>query len=154
MATRTQRRTQTRQQIRRGRQSYKRQELERYRTEFQKRATKEGYRIGPVALAREERQARRSLSRITHGRIVPSSWINDVIWDEKTGITIMYTKTGGKYKYRIPRDIYERWRKGDASCRTIDRRSKFRKRFWPGKNPSAGAFFDQHIRGHKEYEVK
>jgi hypothetical protein len=42
---------------------------------------------------------------------VVSSWISDLTYDEEKGCTIMTTKTGKQYPFRMNKDKYESWHK-------------------------------------------
>ena len=76
--------------------------------------------------------------------LIKSSWINYLFYNDQGNVIARFN--GVNYTiYKVPFLVYQGWRDGEAACKTWDT-SKL-KRWKPGKSPSRGAFYDQHIKG-------
>jgi hypothetical protein len=124
---------------------------EAIRTQYRKRFARELVRQDePITFGRLARQAiheRRSATRIQERRGLTSSFIDSLEYDELSGYAYVYMKNGSSYRYaNVPRRVFMAWKAGRATCKTDDHR-KWRKRWWIGKTPSLGAFYNQKIKG-------
>lgn len=95
-------------------------------------------------------QQRRAASAIQSGRLIPSSWIFGLSRDLQ-GYVYMDTP-GQLYKSQkiIPLDIFNDWKRGAATCITTD--TGLIKRWWRGKTPSLGAYYNKNIRGKYKFD--
>lgn len=81
-------------------------------------------------------EARAALTRI------PSSFITDLKYDVFTQTLSVFIQ-GRPYLYpNITASTYLAFEQGRAACRTKDKRG----RWWPGKFPSLGAYYNQYIK--------
>lgn len=78
------------------------------------------------------------------GRKLKSSFVDYLEYDSDTN-NVHVTLSGRKYTFmNVPPSIFNAWRKGAATCTTDDTGKK--KRWWIGKTPSLGAFFNTYIK--------
>lgn len=90
-------------------------------------------------------QERRAASAIQSGRMIPSSWISTIAQDMQGYIYVTMSGVLFKSSVTIPISIFDDWKEGKATCITTD--SGIIKRWWRGKTPSLGAYYNKHIRG-------
>jgi len=100
---------------------------------------------GRKAFLHQKVHQRRAATAIQQGRIIPSSWIFGLIQLDTGYVIVRMGTRNYKSETPIPREIFERWSSGKATCRTND--TGLIKKFWIGKTPSLGAFFNKEIRG-------
>ena len=77
-----------------------------------------------------------------HGYKLPSSFVDVLEYDRMTSQVRVIL--GGKpyIFYEVPATVFERFYAGEAMCKTADRYW----RWWKGKYPSLGAFFNGYIK--------
>ena len=101
-----------------------------------------------VKRKKPRRQGKRQLTTIDqHAGIrglLKSSWISYLFYNDNGHVNARFN--GVNYTvFDVPFSVYQRWRDGDAKCKTWD--TSRLKRWRPGKSPSLGAFYDQNIKG-------
>ena len=82
--------------------------------------------------------------------LMDSSWIKGLDYDPMTKIATTIFRLHSYNFHAIPKRVFDRWYLGMASCMTDD--ASDLKRWWVGKTPSLGAFFNQQINGRYAYE--
>lgn len=126
---------------------------EQYRKRFTKGLAREEVGVTFGRLTRQAIHERRSATRVQRGRRLQSSFIAMLEYDEISGYATVYMKNGSSYRYaNVPRRIFQAWKAGRATCKTDDHR-KWKKRWWIGKTPSLGAFYNQKIKGKYTMEI-
>lgn len=94
-------------------------------------------------LKRRKRQKRRLTKQRKEGFKIDSSWVHELRYfmEERKVWTLF---NGKKYTYfNIPQAVFTSWWEGAATCITDDTEKS--KRWFVGKTPSLGAFFNSNI---------
>ena len=77
------------------------------------------------------------------GKDLSSSFVSQLDYNTENG-DVDVVLSGKKYRFfNVPEAIFNSWTKGGATCQTSDSGKK--KRWWLGKTPSLGAFFNTYI---------
>jgi len=78
------------------------------------------------------------------GQELDSSFVSELEYIQDEG-KVWVLLSGRKYTFfNVPEAIFTSWTKGAATCQTSD--SGKRKKWWVGKTPSLGAFFNSYIK--------
>lgn len=135
--------------------------LKRYKQKLERRYTKKKTQIKET-LARKKTQrwqltAEKQLKKGKFERgknfirppMIRSSFVSDMEYYPASRVVLVRLNFTKFTCHPIPPSMFEDWYLGKASCRTDDIRRKGRlikrKRWWAGKTPSLGAFFNQYI---------
>ena len=77
-------------------------------------------------------------------RELSSSFVQSLEYDTEENYAD-FVLSGKKYRaFNVPEAIFVSWTKGAATCQTSDNGKK--KKWWIGKTPSLGAFFNHYIK--------
>ena len=79
-----------------------------------------------------------------HGYKLPSSFVDVLEYDRMTSQVRVILGGRPYIFYDVPATVFERFYQGEAMCKTADRYW----RWWKGKYPSLGAFFNGYIKDH------
>ena len=73
-----------------------------------------------------------------------SSFVSELDYDMNTGNVHVLLSNEAYTFFNVPEAIFSAWTKGAATCQTSDSGKK--KKWWIGKTPSLGAFFNHYIK--------
>lgn len=91
----------------------------------------------------------RAATAMQEGRIIPSSWIFSLFQDEQGYVYVRMGSQNYKSNTPIPGPLFREWADGKATCKTND--TGIVKRFWIGKTPTLGGFYNKKIKGHYRF---